>query len=447
MGTLILALVAAALGQDPFPPVRPLDRVELPATQVQDDGAVILERRDLPLVRVEAVTPWPSAVASARDRVRVHVAARALAADPGLAARLDALGARLDVVEEDWTLRVGITVPRERVGEAREILGEILLEPPLSGRDLRRPAQAWRRDVATLPQSPGRLLGVAEARALYGDAHPLGRIPRRSDGRCVGPRRVRRAWTAAWTGTGTWIAGDVGLGEVAALPGRDGAARGALEDPQTGPAEVGRPPATLLVDLPGEPLSRVLVSLPVPAAPSSDTALARIAAQALGGSYTARLNQRLRAQDALTYGVWATWVDPRPGAREGAPDGARVRILTLVPVSRTGEALAALAEVLTGMGDLSDEEILRARRTLVREAAEAQVTLAGAVDRLVERDLGGGGPLAALLASEAPVDGDAVRRVARALCDPARATWIVVGDRETVEPQMEAVDRVPTGRW
>jgi predicted Zn-dependent peptidase len=189
----------------------------------------------------------------------------------------------------------------------------------------------------------------------------------------------------------------------------------------------------VLVDRPDAPQSVVAMVRTGPAAASPDVPpLARVN-DAIGGSFTSRLNQDLREKRGITYGAQSRFSVSRG-------QGMIVAWANVV-TDKTGEALDAL------VGDLrdfaahgpSDEEVERTRsqaRAVLVGAYESVESIAGHLAADASLDLGAGYQAKAAVArdeAQAPL----LAALAKKYYDPAGAILFVVGPRARVQPAID----------
>ena len=158
----------------------------------------------------------------------------------------------------------------------------------------------------------------------------------------------------------------------------------------------------------------------------------------LGGSFTSRLNQNLRETNGYTYGAGSSFAF-RPVA---GPFVASADVQTAV----TGPALTEFFRELEGVrARVPDDELAKARNYVALSFPEPFETVRGTASMVADLfldDL----PLGAYdryTADVLAVTGDDLERVAAEYVDPARVAVIVVGDRETIEADVRALDLGP----
>jgi len=157
---------------------------------------------------------------------------------------------------------------------------------------------------------------------------------------------------------------------------------------------------------------------------------------ALGGAFTSRINMNLREDKGWSY-----------GAGGGVPYGRGERIYSVsagVQSDKTAESLAELRRELTevvGTRPLTEEEISAARANMVQGMAgnwETNAAIAGELQNMVVW----GVPANYYETYAQTVAAMDARRAAEAAVEvvgTGPTTWVIVGDRATIEPKIRAL--------
>lgn len=349
----------------------------------------------------------------------------------GVDAAFEPLGASLLLAPEPAGLRLRLLAPPEAAEPALALLAELLERPALPRATLRRERAAWRERERGVRSSASRWMHRAERRAVYPEGHPLASWP--DPGQRVSRRGV--------AGTYERLLAEGGAHLVLVAPEPEAMAPLlARAFPRLGapPAEAALAPATLptegpavvLLHSPGATQLRVVVSWPVP--DDVTRAQARLLAELLGGGSTGRLERRLRDELGLVYEARASLVEE--------PGHARLRVTTRLDGLAPGLGLEALQGVLNEPLRLEPGELERARDQRLFTAARDWDELVRGSARLREQAALGLGPeaWAELLAGMEGVVPAEIEAAAAELLAPERATWVLLGDAELVEPALEA---------
>jgi len=408
---------------------------------------LLLERHALPLAVLELSLLHDRAQLDATEALALRFSvALTRGGDLQQDQELDGLGAALSAGSDGLRSWLRLELPADRLQQGLELLERLALRPGFPRAELRRLRKQWQRKQAQAARSAGRVLRRAEQLAVYGPGHPLGELATVRDYRRLRRRDLQRMWEQALDQDSALlvVAGDFDARQVLPqLEARFGALGGGAAQGNLAAPPVPGEPQVLLADYPGSGQARIVVSLPAPAPEDPDAPLAALVSQALGGHYTARLNTRLRLQQGLAYGASSALVS--------WPGHSRLRISTRVGAQQLGAAVRGLRQELQHCASQDAEafdadELARSRAILLVEQARKLERSSTAMAQL--------GRLAALgqdeghwqdwLARIEAADADELRRVAARICQPQAATWVLVGDRELLEPQLEEVGLFPT---
>ncbi len=352
-----------------------------------------------------------------------------------IAEAVDALGARVRSTS-DWDASfVEFDVLSSRVEPTVELVAEIVREPSFDADELERVRRERLTRVLQRRDRPGALADDTLARILYGPTHPYGRpvLGDRETLEALTREEVERYFREHYhAGNAALVlAGDVPRDRLEPLlertlgRWRTGEAVPLAEERPTGGSE-----GTLrLLDRPGASQSQIRIGRIAAARTSDDYFPLTVLNTVLGGSFTSRLNTRLREEKGYTYGASSIFVMRRwPG-----PFVAGASVHT----PATGDALKEFVREIRRIREepVSAEELERARRYAafrlpqrfesVRDvtARFGEVVLYDLPDRVYE----------SFVDRVLAVDAGAVREVARRHLDPDRLSVVVVGDRERIE--------------
>ncbi len=228
-----------------------------------------------------------------------------------LARQAEALGSAVSVRVEDRLTVLEMTVLAPRAAAALALLSDLLRHPVFAATDLLAVRAQARDALALRLQDPAQLAALVARRTAWG-ADPQGSVTtpaqlmavRREDvvalhRRWVRPDRVAvvltgdldtagaRAWV--WPVLADWARPPEPL----------------LDEPAEPPALLAAPrlPLTLQLPLPAAAQTSVLVCAPFVGTEAEDHAAGTLAAAVVGAGYSARLNQEVRIQRGLSYGV------------------------------------------------------------------------------------------------------------------------------------------------
>ncbi len=353
------------------------------------------------------------------------------------------LGASLRA-EAGWDSTViGVDVPSERLGQALELLAEVVREPAFPPHEVERLRDQRLNDLLQAKADPARRAEEAYLATIYVPASPYARPAGglRDTVAGIDARIVATAF-ASWPGfdrAALVVGGDLAgldvpaileplLGDLAPAPG--------AVAPAT-PTDAGLPdrPLVRIVHRPGSVQSELRVGHRGVPRRSPDFHAISVMSAILGGLFNSRLNMKLREEKGYTYGAGAGF-DLR---RHAGPFTARAAVNT----EATAPALADLVAELRRMRDerVTDAELRAARDYLVGVFPlrfETPGPVVSAVGGLVTHGLPDDELDRYRPAIEA-VTADDVLAAARAHIDLERLAIVLVGDADAVATEVEAL--------
>ncbi|MEM6476202.1 MAG: pitrilysin family protein [Pseudomonadota bacterium] len=194
----------------------------------------------------------------------------------------------------------------------------------------------------------------------------------------------------------------------------------------------------ILINRPNSPQSYIFAAQRTPL-DASDPAYVDFtnANNALGGNFLARLNMNLRETKGWSYGVRGG-----PQARENA---VVYSIRAGVQADRTGDSVAELmretTEFLSTSG-VTEEEFTRIITAEIGELPGQYETSPAVLSAMRGNALYGrpDNYQETLVEKYSAQTRESLDAAARAAIDPAKFVWVIVGDAEKVQPQLEALD-------
>ncbi|WP_114951767.1 M16 family metallopeptidase [Sphingosinicella terrae] len=347
------------------------------------------------------------------------------------------MGGELVVGVGQLETQIGLGILSEHAAEAVRLVADVALRPDLPESELERVRQNLARNAAVARSQPQPVADAVFARAYYG-AHPYGRLLP-SDAQLAGytidqVRRFHRENFGARRAR-LYVAGRFDAAAV----------RQAIEQAfgswQPGPERLALPPAPrqgpqlLLVDRPDAPQSTIRVGFPAPAAGATGDIDMRVMNALLGGAFTSRITQNIREDKGYTYS---------PGS--GVQYHAGEALWTFQADVTTSDTGAALREVIGEVRRLQNEappadETGGMGRWLAGTFVLQNASASGLINSLAQRDLHGLPPewLEGFVPAVLDIDSDEVRRIAAERLPLDRMTIVIVGDLDSVRPQLETV--------
>ena len=363
---------------------------------------------------------------------------------------LELLGTSTSVGATPDATVVGFNVVTRNLAPALDLIGPMLARPRFDPEDFGREQQLQLGDLLQGLDSPGYIARRAFRALMFGPDHPYGK-PADGDPETVkgltleDVKAFHEDHFAADRAT-LIVVGDV---EPDALMATLEATLSAWKT--TGPAPKPRPPiagftkpgVVYLVDKPGAVQSVVQVGRHWAGRKAPHYFDTLIGNHILGADFTSRLMQNLRVKNGFTYGIRSGFSYARTGSLWV--------VSSTVRADATGPALREIRSELAALaGDrpLADDEIAVGREAEARSFPESFEDPSGIAARLQEIALLGlqDDDLDTFLDRLAATSAADIRRVMAEVVDPVDRTTLIVGDRESVEPQLRAIEGVEVRR-
>ena len=358
--------------------------------------------------------------------------------------RLQLLGATLGAGSGTNSTNVSMTALTARLDPSLDLYADVILNPAFREADFRRVQAQQIAGIQQARRNPGAIARTVLNREIYGPESPYGRPGSGTEATvaAISPADAE-AWHATWfrpDNATLVVVGDVSLAELAPKLERAFAEWQAPAEPmpaKPGPAEAPEAgqPRILIVDRAG-PQSTILAGRVVDAFdPATEPAIETMNT-ALGGAFTSRINMNLREDKGWSY-----------GAGGGVPYGRGERIYSVsagVQSDKTAESLAELRRELTevvGSRPLTEAEIAAARANMVQGMAgnwETNAAIAGELQNMVvwgvPQDY-----YETYAQRVAAMDAQRAADAARQIVGSGPTTWVVVGDRASIEEKIRAL--------
>lgn len=408
-----------------------------------------LSRTTLPLVSLSFVWTTGSAADPSNRPGLANMTAHMLMEGAGkrdsgaFAQAVEALGAHISVTAYTDYTTVSVTVLKDKLDAAMELVADAVIRPRFLAPDFARAKGILLDDLRSARKDPKAIADAASLALHYGEG-PYGH-PR--IGTVDGVSKVTLAETKAFHTKAyrslppTLVAcGDVSNADVDALLVKhfgDLVKRGPAAAPKL-PGPTPLPPPThkadqvIFVDKADAPQSVIMFVAPGLTAAAPESMYASRANTPLGGSFTSRLNQDLREERGLTYGASSRMsFSKNPGMFVASAS---------VVVDRTGEALKAMMADINAYTQTgpSDEEAAKSKSLARNDLVEVFESVSQASARL-SRNAGVGLPFDYEVKAAERKDAaskDDLTRLAKTLMDPKKGFILVVGPK-SVLPQLK----------
>lgn len=332
-----------------------------------------------------------------------------------------------------------VTLSGEVLSENAErfiaLMSDVALHPKFAPADVDRLRANRARDNAIALSQPGQIARVRFRAMIFGE-HPYGRVfPPEDMLATYTPEKVRTFYAANYGAQRThlYVSGVFDAVKV------ERAIRAAFSGWARGPRATVKPPAPVdhrqleLVDRPDAVQSSMRVGLPVADPSSPDWVRLNVTDALLGGTFGSRITSNIREDKGYTYSPFSfvgAW--PKTGLWLEVAD---------VTTNVTGPALK---EIFYEVDRLRTEAPPEAELNGIKNNMVGVFTIQnssryGVMNQLqfVDQYGLGDGYLSGYVKSIMAVTPEQVQQTAVKYLDPTRMTITVIGDKKTVEPQLE----------
>jgi len=356
--------------------------------------------------------------------------------------RLQLLGAGIGGGSSVESTSMSLSALANRLEPSLELFADVLLHPAFREADFRRTQAQQVAGIQQMNRNPGAIANRVMSASLYGPDSPYGR-PSNGEENTVqaltpaDAQAFHTAWMRPDNAT-LVVVGDITMAELQPALERAFAQWRApstpipARDDLTAAAPAASGPRVLLVDRPG-PQSNILAGRLAPAFDAASEPQTQLMNTALGGSFTSRINMNLREDKHWSYGASS-------GIRSSL--GQRAFIASAgVQSDKTIESLAEIRRELSdvvGGRPMTDQELAAFKTNLVLRMAGGWETN-GAVANDLQRMVVYGLPenyFDGYAAAINDATATSVSTAARAVVGDGPTTWVIVGDRATIEPRL-----------
>ncbi|HEY0413795.1 MAG TPA: pitrilysin family protein [Allosphingosinicella sp.] len=448
------AAASAGVDRSKFPPVGDVANIDFPdieRARLSNGVPIVYARRSaVPVTRV-AVSFDAGNAADPKSALGTQALMLALL-DEGtrtrnsiqIAEEQERLGARIGASASMDRTTVGLSALTPNLAPSLDLLADIVRNPAFAPAEVERLRAQQLSAIAQEMTQPSELARRTLPGVLYGPQHPYG-IPFTGTGDPKAVAAVSRADLVAfhdiWVrpdNAKIFVVSDRPLAEIAPLLERSFGGWQPPAGPKgtknlTAPTPAPQP-RILLVDRPQSPQSVIMGGELLPFTGGQPIEPLIVANDVLGGTFLSRLNMDIREKKGWSYGV----------------NGRVNRLLGTVPYivsapvqsDQTGPSLAAMQEdmrdFLTAHG-ITGEERERTINNRIRNLAgnfETSEDVLGGVETI---DLLGlpDNYYETLAARYRGMTAAQLDEAARAVLDPSKFVWVVVGDASKIRPQLD----------
>lgn len=356
------------------------------------------------------------------------------------------LGAQITIDGSLDTSSVTLSALSANLAPSLDLMADVVLNPAFAPAEVARVKAQAQAELAQHLSTPNDLALRTLGASLFGDhpyAQPVDGLGNAASLAALTPADLRAAhgqWLRPDLARIT-VVGDISMEKLKPLLERAfGAWRTPASPAPAKPLDAAIPAARdriVLVDRPNSPQSVIMAGRVLPLTGrmpgKEDLGLAN---DVLGGDFLSRLNKDLREEKGWSYGVYS---------QVSQPVGPRTFVVAApVQADRTGDAITSIVAdmgAFPGAKPITAEELQRVTEGTIRELpnqfeTNAAVQAAIRKNELLRRPEDYYQTLAAKFRS---IDAGAISAAANQYLRPSGMTFVVVGDRKIVEPQLKAI--------
>lgn len=424
--------------------------VPAPATFALSNGVNVLlwTRKDVPLVSMRLMSVPPASLDTPGKEGQYELAAQMLGEGAGeldslaFEAAMQRLGGSFAAGAEEERFDVAFSILKRNLAKGVALFGDAITRPRMDAVDFERVKDLHVQELAQADESPTAIAAKVANIMLFGETNPYATAPAGTvmSVPSITLKDVKEAYAAAMRPQSSTllVAGDVTQAEIEPLLNNALATWSGGHAIPAGPGDFSIPIRNnlivCLVDRPGA--TQTVIRFQAPSVPfAHDQRVAMdLLNTVLGGTFTSRLNQNLREDRGYTYGARSGFAMERSTGSFSATAQVQAEV--------TGEAIKEFMNEFARLakGDLTDEEVAKARETTRNTTVEQFASLDGLLAAAVAR-----------LANGVPLDsitGDLERartiRAAELNALGARVAGtlnngvlVLVGDQSVIGPQLE----------
>jgi zinc protease len=396
---------------------------------------VVAERRGLPLISASLRTNGGDADEPAGKSGLAEMTSGLLMKGAGarnaveIASTIESLGAQMAATAGADGAAITLTTRADRARDAFDLFADVALRPTFADDEVERRRRESLDALSVELTEPSSVARMALREAVFGDGAYGGVATEESIA------ALTRADIAAFhaanyaPGNSTFvIVGDMSAAEGFALAEEQfGAwAANSAAAKSTLPIAGAAAPEARIIDLPGAGQAAVAYAVRAPARDADDYFPVLVAANILGGGYSARLNSEIRIKRGLSYGARASF----PAQAEGS---------WIVASAQTrNDAAAEVARLIRAemlrVAEPAPAAELSARKAVLVGAFESDLETRAGVAEQIGDTAARGAPLASLKSYAAAIEkvtAEDAAAAAKRYLDPAKASVVIAGDAAT----------------
>ena len=357
-----------------------------------------------------------------------------------LVSALGGLGATVATGGGGETSTASLSALKPTLRPALEIYADVVLHPAFAQADIDRLKAQALASLAATKQDPSAAVRRIAPKLLFGEEHAYGQLVSEPSLNAVTRKDIEK-FHARWmhpNNATLVVAGDTSLAEIRPLIEAAFAEWKQTPVPATitplsdGPTQS----IVYLMDKPGTPQTVIRVSLVAPPRRTGDDVAREALNTALGGSFTSRLNMKLREEKGWAYGAGSGIAGGRGTQAFGASAS--------VQADKTADSMREIAKILreiAGSRPIDARELVSAQDEMSLGLSSAWATGGGIAQYLIDQDIYKlpTDYYARYPAKVTAVSLEGVRTEVADLLASRPLTWLVAGDRDKIEASIRAL--------
>lgn len=353
---------------------------------------------------------------------------------------LGLLGATLAAGGGGETSSVSMSALKPLLRDSIEIFADVVLHPAFADADIARLKAQFVANIKSSKSDPNSTARRVASMLLFGSGSAYGRLT--TEASLTSIRREDIAgFHARWVHPNNAtlvVVGDIGLAEIRPLVEAAFAEwRGGVVPETTAPISQGPSKAVIyLIDKPETPQTVIRALLVAPPRTEGSDMAREALNTVIGGSFTSRLNMKLREEKGWAYGA--------SSGIAGGRGSQTFMASASVQADKSAESMAEIAALLSGLSaghGVDAKELASAQEEMSLGLSGAWATAEGISQYLIDQDVSRlpDDYYAGYPGKVERITLDAVHAETSTLFGQRPLTWVVVGDRAKIESKIRAL--------
>jgi zinc protease len=360
-----------------------------------------------------------------------------------ISAEAERLGANISTGSNMDMSTATLSALKTNLEPSLDLYTEIVREPAFQNEEIERLRKRWLASIQQEKNQPVQLALRNLPPLLYGDDHAYG-IPFTGSGTEESIASLDRDdlvdWHQTWIrpSNGTlFVVGDTSMDEILPLLnkrfGKWKENRKAVPQKNLAEVALADEAKVYIIDKPGAPQSLILAGHVAPPTGVENNIDITTMNDVIGGSFTARVNMNLREDKGWAYGAYTFMSDAR-GQRP-------LMVYAPVQTDKTTDSIKELTrefDEFLGTRPATQDELNKSVRNSVNSLPGQYETANSVMGALLSNDRFGRPDeyVSSLKGQYEDVNLEGIQGAAEEVMHPEKLTWLIVGDRTQIEPQL-----------